>query len=458
MGIISVVNSTFGSSLPSGAIEFISIEFRVVDQAQLVLPISLYLVCYVLGPSLWGPTSESYGRQPLMISSFILYTVFTMSCAVAPTWPALLIFRLLCGICASGPIAIVGGLYADIYDDPVTRGRAMALFMGATMLGPIFSPILSGFISPASWRWTFWAGTIIAGISLGILCFLPETYGQAILRKRARRLRREGHKPTCFATIELQKKGVRQLLTVVLARPLRMILTEAIVMTTCLYLSLIYAIFYLFFEAYPLIFQGIYHFSTGETGLAFLAMGVGSISACFIFVAYDNILRRAKVVDRPWSRIEEYRRIPLACLGGVLIVVSLFWLGWSAKPQVHWIVPTMAGTPFAMGFMLIFMALLNYVTDAYEVYAASAVSATSICRSVFGAVLPLAARPMYQRLGIPWASSLLGFASLAMAVIPFAFIRYGARIRARSSFCRELKERKEAAEVEHSEKPEQGEA
>ena len=92
--------------------------------------------------------------------------------------------------------------------------------------------------------------------------------------------------------------------------------------------------------------------------------------------------------------------------------------------------------------MLIFMGLLNWVTDAYEVYAASAMSATSMCRSVFGAVLPLAARPMYARMGIAWASSLLGFASLIMAVIPFAFLRYGEGIRTRSVFCQELKRRK----------------
>lgn len=106
----------------------------------------------------------------------------------------------------------------------------------------------------------------------------------------------------------------------------------------------------------------------------------------------------------------------------------------------------LAGVPFGIGFMLIFMALLNYVTDAYEIYAASGMSATSCCRSVFGAILPLAARPMYQRLGIPWASSLLGFLSLGMTIIPFAFIKYGDRIRANSKFCQDLKARKEKAE------------
>ena len=85
---------------------------------------------------------------------------------------------------------------------------------------------------------------------------------------------------------------------------------------------------------------------------------------------------------------------------------------------------------------------INRFTNAQQIYAASAMSATSICRSIFGAVLPLAAKPMYQRLGISWASSLLGFLSLAMSIIPFAFIRYGERIRANSHFCQELKARK----------------
>lgn len=102
----------------------------------------------------------------------------------------------------------------------------------------------------------------------------------------------------------------------------------------------------------------------------------------------------------------------------------------------------LAGIPFGIGFLLIFIALLNYITDAYEIFAASGMAASSCCRSIFGALLPLAARPMYGRMGIPWATSLLGFLSLGMTIIPFAFIKYGDRIRANSKFCQELKERK----------------
>ena len=233
------------------------------------------------------------------------------------------------------------------------------------------------------------------------------------------------------------------MITVTLMRPLNMIIHEALVLFTCLYLALAYAIFYLFFEAYPLIFQGLYHMNAGVAGLAFLPILIGAGFALGIFVYYDGILQRAKAKNTPWASIEEYRRLPLACFGGPLYVISLFWLGWSAKANIHWIVPMLAGLPFGIGFVLIFMALLNYLADAYEIYAASAMAAASFSRSIFGTTLPLAAKPMYSALGIAWATSLLGFLSMALTVIPFAFIKYGYRIRANSRFCQELKERKE---------------
>ena len=110
----------------------------------------------------------------------------------------------------------------------------------------------------------------------------------------------------------------------------------------------------------------------------------------------------------------------------------------------------LAGVPFGMGFILIFMALLNYLTDAYEIFAASAMAASSCCRSLAGAVLPFAATPMYDNLGVAWASSLLAFLSLGMCIIPFVFLWKGDVIRERSTFCRYLKERK-AKELEELE-------
>lgn len=98
----------------------------------------------------------------------------------------------------------------------------------------------------------------------------------------------------------------------------------------------------------------------------------------------------------------------------------------------------LGGLPLGIGFVLIFVALFNYLVDAYKTFSASALGATSISRSSFGVVLPFAAKPMYQALGVAWACSLLGFLSLLMCLIPIVFIRYGERLRETSPVCQEL--------------------
>ena len=80
---ITVLNSTFGSSLPSNAIPYILTEFNVTSKTQASLPISVYLIGYVLGPLFFGPLSEQYGRKWIMVVTFCLFIVFTMACALA---------------------------------------------------------------------------------------------------------------------------------------------------------------------------------------------------------------------------------------------------------------------------------------------------------------------------------------------------------------------------------------
>ncbi|KAG9499084.1 hypothetical protein J7337_009896 [Fusarium musae] len=433
-----------GSALPSMAIPDITKDFGITSEEQSVLPISVYLIGYVLGPVVWGPLSEHYGRRHLSLVTFCLFTVFTMACALAPTWPALLIFRFFCGASASSPIAIVAGILADVYNDPRTRGRAFAIFMVCTTGGPILSPILSGFAGPnIGWRWVFWIALIIAGSTLVLIIFLPETYGPILLSRRARKLRKQDPSSRAIAPRDLETTDLRQLLTVVLTRPLRMIISEPIVTTSCAYLSLVYSIFYMSFQAFPIIFQDVYGLSPGVTGLAYLPIFGGAALTLPIFWAWDNTLARATERNDPWVQREEYRRLPLACLGGPLFVVSLFWLGWSARPEISFAAPMFAGVLFGMGFMLIFMAILNYITDAYEIFAASANAAASTTRSLFAVVLPLATKPMFRQLHINGACSLLGALSALMCFIPFVFIWKGPSIRSRSKFCIALRERKE---------------
>ena len=176
-------------------------------------------------------------------------------------------------------------MYADIYGDPVTRGRAMTFFMTSTIWGPIAGPIASGYLQKYGWAWPFWFSVIFSGVTWIPMIFLPETYGPIILKKRAKKMRKADPESNVYSAIEMQTKSLKDVVWVILARPIRMFVTEAIVLFSCIYTALIYAVFYMFLQVYPLIFPGkhintpkgfeadssdVYGFSIGETGLAFL--------------------------------------------------------------------------------------------------------------------------------------------------------------------------------------------
>jgi hypothetical protein len=84
------------------------------------------------------------------------------------------------------------------------------------------------------------------------------------------------------------------------------------------------------------------------------------------------------------------------------------------------------------------MPVGTYLVDAFTKYAASAMAANTVLRSLGGALLPLAGRRMYAALGYGWGNSLLGFIALAMLPVIWIFIKYGEHIRTHPRFQLEL--------------------
>jgi hypothetical protein len=110
---------------------------------------------------------------------------------------------------------------------------------------------------------------------------------------------------------------------------------------------------------------------------------------------------------------------------------------WTNSPSVHWLVSVAAGVPFGFGMLTVFLAVLNYLVDAYTIYAASVLASTTLLRSLFGAAFPLFTGYMYEALGIHWASSVPAFLALACLPIPFMLSRYGSKIREKCHYAAE---------------------
>ena len=166
-------NVTLGSSLPSGASEVLNARFGVTSNLQTPLPVCLYLVGYVLGPIVFAPLSEFWGRRPVLLSSFALYTAFLLGGALVPSWPAFLFFRFLMGCGAAAPQTVSSGLFADIYSDPSSRGRAVTMLGLTSNVGPLIGPIISGYTSTLGWEWQNWIALILVGINWLMLILLP---------------------------------------------------------------------------------------------------------------------------------------------------------------------------------------------------------------------------------------------------------------------------------------------
>ena len=181
------------------------------------------------------------------------------------------------------------------------------------------------------------------------------------------------------------------------------------------------------FESFPIVFIGIYGFSLGTQGLAFLGILIGAFVAMPPFFWYVH--RYMEPLFNEEGKIKPEYRLRPALVGCFFIPICLFWFGWSSRASVHWIMPIIGSSFFTIGAFCLFMAVLSYLGDAYPDYVASVYAGNDLVRSSFGAAFPLFANAMYGRLGVGWASSLLGFLSIAFIPIPYVLYFYGARIR-----------------------------
>ncbi|KAF7792538.1 hypothetical protein EIP86_003579 [Pleurotus ostreatoroseus] len=435
VGALLVLNSTFASSSPTGIVESMEQYFTFNDEVA-TLTISLFVAGYCVGPLVWGPVSEQYGRKPPLVIAFIVYTAFQVGCALSHNTASIIIFRFLSGTFAAAPLVISAALMSDIWD-PNTRGKALGVFVVAPFAGPSLGPIVSGFMDVAgvSWRWTYWVLTLFAGFCLALVVLtLPETYTPALLVKRAKKLRKTTGDQRWWAPLEQSKLSFGQRVESTIARPFKIFFLEPMLIAVTLYMSFVYGCIYLLFEAYPIVFTQGHHFNAGITGLMFLPIFTGSIFgvAAYLLIWNPRYVRLSR--EYAPAPVPPEQRLHQAMFAAPIFAVSFFWFGWTSYPSVNYWAPLLAGAPLGLSIVLIFLALLNYIVDAYLFAAASAVAANTVVRSLFGAGFPLFASQMYESLNPRWASTLLGFVALALAPIPFVLIKYGSTLRERSRF------------------------
>ena len=446
---------SFTSSVYSGGVVEIIEEFHCSEEVA-ALGISLFVLGFAIGPLLWAPLSELYGRQILFFGTYGAMTAFNAGAAGSKNITTLVVTRFFAGAFGSSPLTNAGGVIADMFPAR-QRGLAMSIFAAAPFMGPTLGPIVGGFVGETvGWRWVMGVSAIFTGVLwiIGSLT-IPETYAPLLLRKRAEAL--------SSTTGLVYRSGleiargppptISQNFKVALSRPWILLFSEPIVLLLSIYMAIIYGTLYLCFAAFPVVYAESRHWSGGISGLAFLGVAVGMIVAV-IFTIFDNN-RYLRAEDAAIARGERAAppeaRLPPSMIGSLCIPVGLFVFAWTNYPSIHWSVSIIFTAPFGFGMVLVFLSIMNYLIDAYTIYAASVLAANSVLRSLFGAVFPLFTTQMYDNLGIHWASTVPAFLALACVPFPFLFYKYGPRIRMSCKYSREADEAmRKLAELETS--------
>lgn len=291
--------------------------------------------------------------------------------------------------------------------------------------------------------------------------FVPETYAPILLRRKAAQLQAEadssGTGEVFLSKYDVGRKTKLEIVKVGLSRPFAMLAQELIVFALGLYAAIVYGTLYLFFTAFPIVFQQERGWSLGHSGLAFLGIGIGLLLGNALNPIGQAYYSRA-IKKHGAGNVPPEARLPMMCVGSILLPIGLFWFAWTSQKSVHWIVPIIASVPFGAGFLLIFTSINLYLIDSYAMFAASALASNAVMRSLFGTVFPLFSTHLYNNLGLNWAGTLVAFLSLACTPMPFLFMKYGSYLRRNSRYApsgRDTVEEKQAEELEPEFAPEQ---
>ena len=430
--------SPVASSMVAPALNAIGDDLAIEGGLERALVLSIFVAAYALGPLLWGPLSELYGRTIILQSSNLVFLLFNLGCGLARTEGQMIAFRFLAGIGGSAPLAIGGGLLSDLFN-PEQRGKAMSVYSLMPLLGPAIGPIAGGWIAErTSWRWVFYSTTIACGvIQTAGLFFLQETYAPVLLQRRRARLARQTGNAELRTEFDRPDRTLAQTLGIALTRPFRLLVTQPIVQVMSLYMMYLYGMIYLVLSTFPTLWTETYHESVGIGGLNYLSLGIGffigtQVCAPLQDRIYAALKRRYVPAGGPGR--PEFR-VPMMIPGGLLVPVGLLVYSWTADAATHWIWPNVGAAIYAAGTIISFQCVQGFMVDSYARYAASAVGAMTVLRSLAGFGFPLFAPYMYAALGLGKGGTVLAACAVGIGwPSPILLWVYGARLRAKSKF------------------------
>ncbi|OAG34800.1 hypothetical protein AYO21_11014 [Fonsecaea monophora] len=419
---------------------YVSVEFLIMEKwtsstQVATLGQSMFIVGTAVGPAFLGPLSDIGGRKWVYVGATLFYAILNIGTALADNFPMLVIFCFLIGCAGSVALCNVAGTIADLFGDHDGAAQPMALFVLSANFGPSLGSPIGEWIAEnesLGWRWIFYINIIIGGAFAVLLCFIPETLPRLVI---ARAVKRRGSVDQNAVDIALgsSRLSVVRELKFVATMALRIMFTEPIVISLGLYNGFAYGLLFLYLD-------GVFDVFVFNNGLSYIGASLTYLNFCvgvtvtFIFVPVQTYLFRRDRLKHGRHRPEA--RFLTSLVTVWLFPISLFWFAWTCDGSVSFWSPVVAGGVLGFCDPLLWLAMLNYITDSYPNVAASAIAAFLIPSFLIAAGCAHAGVAMFENMDIRWAFSTLGFVSIGLVVLVYVLFFFGPTLRRWSPLAR----------------------
>ncbi|GEQ67883.1 hypothetical protein JCM33374_g1549 [Metschnikowia sp. JCM 33374] len=413
-----------------------------VNRVLATLPLTLFVFGYGIGPMVLCPLSEDarFGRSSIYIVTLFLFFILQVPTALVKDITSLSVLRFLAGFFASPCLATGGASIGDVTPIPYMP-MSLAGWAAGCVCAPTLGPLIgAALVVSGGYHWPFWFVCIASGTLFVVLSFFfPESYGQTILYRKAERLRAltGNNKITSEGHMNNESKTVRMVLVETFWRPFEVMVLEPVVLLINIYLGLVYAIVYLWFEAFPIVFFEMYGFTLVQMGASYVSLIVGIYIglACYVPYVYKTFTKRILRGDVVTPEVH----LPLCIFGSILSPIGLFIFAWTATRSVHWVLPMIGAAIFMCSAFILYQALFNYMGMTFYRFLASVFAGNAFFRSIMGGAFPLFGRALFvnlstERFPVAWGTMILAIIMTIMILIPVFFYLTGEKLRARSKY------------------------
>ncbi|OQE35230.1 hypothetical protein PENCOP_c014G04352 [Penicillium coprophilum] len=362
-----------------------------------------------------------YGRNIPYIASLVIFVVLCVPTALVDNFAGLMVLRLLQGFFGSPCLASGGASMTDIYSD-LYLPLGLTGWVAAAYGGPALGPLLSVFsIAKKGWRWAMWEMLWMSApiLVLMIVC-LPETSADNILLRRAQRLRKVTGNSKFLSRSEVahESQPFHKMVLHYMTKPVEIMMKDPAVLFANVYTSLVYGIYYSFFEAFPLVYPIKYKMHPHSATLIFISIIIGCALAMTVYIIY--IYTRLMPDLRAKGQLEHEYRLAPALFASLGPPIGLFIFAWTANGKIHWAVSALGVVIYSGSVFIVLQCIIIYLPLAYPKYSASLFAGNDTTRSSVAFAFILFSRSMFINLGIDRGVTLLaGLSILGIACLLF---------------------------------------